>query len=782
MSPPARDRLYGLLPALYRIRDAEDGQQALRAFLALVEEEIIAIHADIDDLYENWFIETCWEWVVPYIGDLLGVSPLRPVDPDRHTARAYVANTLNTRQAKGTLALLEQLARDVSGHPARAVEFFRRLITTPNLNHLRPETTATPDLRRTASLDRLGTPFEIAYRTPEVRRIESERGRFNVPNIGLYLWPYQAYPLTGVTARRLGPGRFSFDPFGRDAPLFNAPDPEENLTGIAEERHVPTPIRRRALHDELEELRRRLAALPLHEHGEAEAAWARKSVFFDPGRVAFSVEVQRIPGGPFECIPPRRLHACHLADWRRPAPLADPGNDPIPVFVDPILGRLTVPEGMDAPVLRVGYHYGFSDDLGGGPYDREAEVRVMLGEARQTLASVEPSIDWQVGVSPSISPTHAETIVPTLAQAVALWNDLPPGKTGVIVVMDSTTYEESLTGTNLLRIPEGSTLLILAGLWPRHEPGDAPPERRVGEWDASTHRPHLLGDMSVRGTAPAGSKKPGHLLISGLAIQGHLTVLEGHLGRLHLSHCTITAAGDGGTSSFALSVSSSDESPGLGNDSLSVRLDASLSGPIGLAATVATLTLRDCLLDAALGFLTGDPPPVVVGPRTNVSVTACSLLGEVDVYELHADHSLFAGSVMVTRRQQGCLRFCFIPLGSITPRRYRCQPDLEAKSRVELAGKKAKERGAILSDAEIEAIHQEASLDLLPQFASTRFGDAGYGHLLRTTPDPLRRGGEGGSEIGVFHRLGMPIREANLRAVLVEHLRMGLEAGLLYIS
>ena len=72
------ERLYKLLPAIHRLRDAEQGEQ-LRALLGVMETEFERIEQDIAILYDNWFIETCDEWVVPYIGDLLGVRPIRPV-------------------------------------------------------------------------------------------------------------------------------------------------------------------------------------------------------------------------------------------------------------------------------------------------------------------------------------------------------------------------------------------------------------------------------------------------------------------------------------------------------------------------------------------------------------------------------------------------------------------------------------------------------------------------------------------------------------------------------
>jgi hypothetical protein len=65
------DRLYKLLPAIYRQRDVEQGMP-LRALLQVIAEQVNLVEADIAQLYENWFIETCQDWVVPYIGDLVG--------------------------------------------------------------------------------------------------------------------------------------------------------------------------------------------------------------------------------------------------------------------------------------------------------------------------------------------------------------------------------------------------------------------------------------------------------------------------------------------------------------------------------------------------------------------------------------------------------------------------------------------------------------------------------------------------------------------------------------
>ncbi len=141
------DHLYELLPAIYRLRDAEQGYP-LQALLRVIDEQVAVVREDIDQLYENWFVETAQDWAVPYIGDLVGYQPVFEAGEPGSAATAQgqarnkiliprreVANTLRNRRRKGTLALLELLASDVAGWPARAVEFYKLLGWTQNLNH-----------------------------------------------------------------------------------------------------------------------------------------------------------------------------------------------------------------------------------------------------------------------------------------------------------------------------------------------------------------------------------------------------------------------------------------------------------------------------------------------------------------------------------------------------------------------------------------------------------------------------------------------------------------------
>src|SRR5690606_13302221 len=90
--------------------------------------------------------------------------------------RADVARTLAYRRRKGTLPLLEELARAVAGWPAHAVELYRLLAYTQPLNHPRLERGRTAELRDGDALARLGGPFESTAHSVDVRRPGSAQG------------------------------------------------------------------------------------------------------------------------------------------------------------------------------------------------------------------------------------------------------------------------------------------------------------------------------------------------------------------------------------------------------------------------------------------------------------------------------------------------------------------------------------------------------------------------------------------------------------------------------
>src|SRR5882724_12815534 len=101
------ERTYELLPAIYRIRDADQGEP-LKALLSVVADQVGVLEEDLAQLYDDQFIETSAEWVIPYIGDLIGYRSLHGVAPRISSPRAEVANTIGYRRRKGTVVALEQ--------------------------------------------------------------------------------------------------------------------------------------------------------------------------------------------------------------------------------------------------------------------------------------------------------------------------------------------------------------------------------------------------------------------------------------------------------------------------------------------------------------------------------------------------------------------------------------------------------------------------------------------------------------------------------------------------
>jgi len=735
------EQIYQLLPAIYRIRDAEQGEP-LKALMTVLAQQAKVMEDDITRLHDNWFIETCDEWVIPYIGDLLGVRNLHPISDAPFSVRALVANTLVYRRRKGTAPVLEQLAFDTTGWRARAVEFFELLGWTQHYNHIRLHNVRTPDLRQTNQLELLNTAFDKAAHTVDVRHIASGRGWHNISHIGLFLWRLQSYAVTRGMARAATgapAGRYRVSPLGYDMPLFNRPQTETEITHLAGEINVPGILRRRPLYDELEARRQVLV-----EGGTPEY------LYFDDRTDSNAPPVVEIfLNGSLTPVSADEIEVCNLQDWHipdntKPYFKTEPDGSVVQVdrnirvAVDPVLGRLTFSSLADlTKPPKVSYAYGFSGDVGGGPYNRRESVDAALTR----------EVTWQVGISKEIVPVSGEDIFTTLADAVTEWHLQPAGTVGVIAILDSDTYEENLTGVNRIQIPEGSQLLIVAADWPEVDLPDGFPgakHRVMGQLDPDDLRPHILGNIEIIGTAEPTSLTPGELVLNGLLIEGQLTVANGNLKQLDLTHCTLVPEKGG------LLVA-------LENDQLKVVLTRSICGPINLSvSSTPTLRVEESIVDG----LGGD---AIIASETAVEIEKATLLGKVVALSIEAGNSIFTDRLNVTRLQEGCVRFCYIPDGSMAPRRFRCQPDfaLEEANATE---------------------HSMIKARLHPSFTSTKYGDAAYSQLGPTCAVEILTGAEDGSEMGIFCFLKQPQRITNLQTRLDEYLRFGLEAGIIFVT
>ena len=698
------ERLYKLLPAIYRIRDAEQGEP-LKALLALIGDEAVILEENLEQLYDDQFIETCAPWVLPYIGDLIGLEGLPGANAKGLTLRAEVSNTIGYRRRKGTPAMLELLARDVTGWPSRAVEFFLLLAATQYMNHLRPENKSFINVRDATRLEWLGTAFErLAGETDlphnvDVRRIVRRRGRYNIPNVGLFLWRLRAYSLTRSPALPVKPAegtRFTFNPLGLDTTLFNRPETEADAAHLAEPLNVPAPITRRMLH-RVDDGFRHLE----NYYGESKSILVER---FDPA----------VPEDEW-AIPAQDVIVCDLSDVKQFGNVTGWAHTPPAgkVAIDPVLGRIAFAEKQDRPVL-VSFHYGFSANTGGGEYDRINSIDAELTPVRQ-VANV------------------------LAATPVSIQSELDALGTGggVVEITDTGRYQE----TELAGVKQQLQIITRRRL-----------ELRAGD----KRRPMLALTKPVE---IIGGGTSAAVTLNGLLIGGAGLRVGSGLQSFHLRHCTIVPDPP----------SSAQKSPGVVVDAGNIEVEIENCIILGgvRAGVDARVRIRNSIIDALSDTGVAYSAPGDAGAGGNLHIENSTVIGKVHatVIELASntiflaslapddDPAVWPGPVLAKQRQTGCVRFSYLPARSRVPRRYRCQPAAD-----------------------------EDAARVRPLLTSSRYNDAGYCQLSVRCPVEIREGADDESEMGAFHDLYQPQREAHLRARLNEYLRFGLEAGIFYAT
>lgn len=669
MTAASKERLYQLLPAIYRTRDAALGEP-LRAFLAVAEAEAQRIEADLTGLYNNWFIETCEDWAVPYLADLLGIRMLPAIGGPGFNQRTHVANTLSYRRRKGTSSLLGDLARDVTGWPVRLVEMFRLTGQTQHLMVPQPANLRTPDLRNLYALARLGTPFDTVARTADVRLIsEGETVRHSLSNVAMFVCRIQAYRIADAPAGVVDQarGQYTFSALGNDTPLYNPLAADGGQRG--EEPDLPLPLRPAALDEDLEALRQALA----------EGRPPLVSPYFGAQPV-FQITIQE-QGAAAQTVPPAAILIADLERFTTPPAtrryrVQNSTRDlPIQAAVDPVRGRLVFVSPPPATAtVRVSYTYGFSGEVGAGPY-----VRVERTQALPTLSSRELS--------------------PALA---------------------------GLSGAGL-ELPDNQSYLLASDV--------ALPAQALTLRAADQKLPVVRVDGGQR-TLTLGQQP---VVLDGLLFQGGaltIAVPSGTRASLTLRRCTLVPG------QVALRVT--------GGGALQLAIERCIVGD--LAVRPGMLTIRDSIVD---GTITTD----------TLTIERATVRGEVTVDTLQlATDVIFLRAVHVRFAQRGCVRYSFVPdTGSITPPRFRCQPDLAM--------------GAAPTEdpARIRARVQ-------PIFTATRLGDPGYFQLRLDCDEQIRRGGSDSGEMGAFQMLHTRQREDNLRAGLDEYIRLGYAAGIFFLT
>lgn len=230
-----RVNLYQRLPEIYRIKDQEQqpaGQ--LKEYLSFVEDMFAKIHIDIENLYNDLFIDTCKTWAIPYIGDLLGRSHLAG---DTWTLRADVADSILLRKYKGTLFAIERLTYDLTQWGVHCVELRENLLWHQHLNHLRPDNLynrygsvststngpvrgGTVNMRDPGLLSLLKSPFDQFAYSPDFKADSFGAVRYNLPNLAIYLWTLNAYQVRASQPLLTGTTNPNPDPLADDASFF----------------------------------------------------------------------------------------------------------------------------------------------------------------------------------------------------------------------------------------------------------------------------------------------------------------------------------------------------------------------------------------------------------------------------------------------------------------------------------------------------------------------------------------------------------------------------------
>jgi hypothetical protein len=608
------DELYRLLPAVYRVRDDEQGG-VLRELVEVLTEQVNVVAESLEQMYDDQFIETAAPWVAPYIGDLVGYRTLHGVVPQLASPRADVANTIRYRRRKGTVSVLEQLAADVTGWPAHAVEFFELLAATQFMNHIRPNAQATANLREAAHLELAGTfqagAFDAFAHTAEMRRISTRSGRYNIPNVGIFLWRMQSLRLVRVPLVDAdGSGiRFRFDALGTDKPLF-ADEP------------LPIPLLRR-------DTKAHLAAR--YGNGRALLLETETSSGVDP-------------------IAAGDIRICNLSD--DPAAPGTWAHQPQPadtfVAIDPVLGRVAFAAAPAAGETHLAtFHYGSALSAGGGGYDRSRTLEkldtVVQVSGSDPLGPPLTTVKGGGAVEILDSRTYAAPATVTATTPASGASDRK------VVLRSANRARPLLTRNDQLRLAmdPGTTVelngLVLAG-------GPLVIEESADTEARNLVLRHCTLVPGLRRNADGTADSVG---------RASLIVLH-PFASVTLDHCIVgpVVAVEGAEVSASDSVidaSAEDEVAYCGR-----------AAGTGTVTTAADRDTGDGL--AAGGRLTLDACTVVGKIHADRLDTSNSLL----LAARAGGGDPWPAPVWAERRQVGCIRFSFVPPGSRTPRRFQC--------------------------------------------------------------------------------------------------------------
>ncbi len=807
-----QDKLWNLIPAIYRTLDTDtfNANGPLREMVNRIGAQAAVLRRTIDRLWEDQSIETCDDWVIAYIGDLLATNLVASLDA--RGQRIDVAKTIYYRRRKGTLAILEEIAANITGWNARVVEFFRRMGRTRH--NFDPEVGGShtlllaegligqwthtraggwADLRNVYGALKAQTAFDEFSHTADFRLGVDTVGWHNIPHLGVFLWRLYSFGLDQTTP--VGdldcPGQFTFDPTGREIPLFAAASRTSASYGdnwvSPQEWQLPAEIATALLQAALINP----SQIPLYATADASGDVTPNSI-----------GVFTNPGTGYEL-----LDSTHFLD----------ANNQSTIY--PESGRFHVIGGHGGPFF-VTYNYGFSSTIGAGAFNRQL---------------------------PGVTEPAAPGPISIISNGAAIPD---PSPTGSVTINDSLTY---LTVNNLANV---QAVKIQA----------AQSKRPVLRLPAPTG----AGESQWIITGANGQST---LALAGLLISGGDIVLTGSFDTVTLTCCTLDPGNAGDTAAFASSVDHRDLVPcrlWIEAEVANLVLDRCITGPIHTrnGGSVETLAANDSIIQ---GIRTSDPTqPITVndvqdpleltlairapgalavflrsqlgaptlndlnswggagepdqglvddlvnqlnlvietafykpalftgvalspatkqlaaanptGPnliRLNrmlleeaypvalaqaalalgtgeANLSRCTILGRAFVHRIEASECILDDFTVVEDTQHGCVRFTAWSVCSVLPRQY-----------------------------ESVTIPAQASI-----FTSRAFGQPGYGQLLAsadaailtTAGGTIREGAQDGSEMGAFAREKNPIKERSILIKYQEYMPLGLAPVLVRVT
>jgi hypothetical protein len=718
------EKIWALVPGIYKQEDAlanPPGQ--LRAFVELLAGEAAVARRSIDRLLADSRIDEADEWAIPYIGALLGTRMVSSINPAGR--RADVGHTIHYRRRAGTRHLLELLAHDIAQWDAVAVDAFRQLGRSWHLLdteiRLGP-VTRTPEggfanLRTLRAMDVLDGPFDDMAHLADVQLGEGLRGLYNIPNVNLFIYRQQVFPLSGVTPYQLDTTHYTLDPSGRDVPLFQpgGPDPEECADKAEWDVRAPITCRRlnaaiyrldddptypvgwgpligRAFFDQasLLDAATGLGAVTEDLLREALADESPKAHLLAPGvgNPAIDLAVASAPAQPsFE---PQDVAGAGLAGWAAPASIPTW----VDLLLDPERGRVQLraaPPGARKLQPRL-LHYGIFYPVGAGTHDRRT-------------------------TQPTVSP------LPTASGLTPSWNSL----TGDTLIADSRTYAPT-AAAGAVSVTGDSRL-----------------------WAASGERPYVTlsppaAQRTITFTASGGARTIElnglwlGLLLSGVAPRPNLAelVFSGAWEKILLRDVTVDPGGLRAPAPAAVPTDIPHVRIVIEGTVEQLVVERSILGSIaerGLAGAAPCTAAAISISDSIVHGFPGEPALAVSTAALDLDRT--TVIGDCLCNRADISQSIIDGQLEVEDAQASCFRFSCARSGGRIPAQYE---------------------SVVLPDG-------------LPpgSFVSRRFGDPGYMQLSEICPPEVAAGAENGTEMGVFNRALDPIKQADLRAKMWEY-------------